>query len=527
MKHLANRLCLLMCLTLAGGLVDDVCAQVAHKQRQRRIIYNDDGDDIMSAETPSKLLQARLQHVVGTQVDSVFYCAGGTTVFGFDSHVAETMDRLIPQDTANPIARQYRDGVCALRETGLDSLGLVTDFCHRNGLEVFFSLRMNDMHDAFYDWAVSQWKRTHKEYLFGEVADWNRYDTANPRAWWSGLDYACPEVREYIFRILEDVCQRYDIDGIELDWFRKPVLFRPTLELRPVEAQHLAMIGNFVRRVRRMTQGVARERGRPLLVACRVPMSIERSQAIGLDVPTWLEEDLVDILVTGGGYAPMAMAPQVREMSNLGHSYGVPVYACISTSGMSGEHSVVEAWRGAAMNVWQAGADGVYTFNFWPRAPEAWDRLGEIGSPETLKGLDKIYGVDYIEPDKFLGCYRPGLVVPGRLPIEMWAGTWAQVHLPVGEEITANAPTGKAALPRLRLRLSGMTPDDVINLRLNGAFLRTTVASLSDDRATIWAEPDPDLVWEGDNLVEMKLIGERSQTEPVILDRLDLIVRYR
>ena len=50
------------------------------------------------------------------------------------------------------------------------------------------------------------------------------------------------------------------------------------------------------------------------------------------------------------------------------------------------------------MNSWYAGADGIYVFNFnppenWEPLPDSMTKLRQLGSPETLKGLDKIYGV--------------------------------------------------------------------------------------------------------------------------------------
>ena len=53
------------------------------------------------------------------------------------------------------------------------------------------------------------------------------------------------------------------------------------------------------------------------------------------------------------------------------------------------------------MNVWHAGADGVYTFNFFPAQRD--ERLSQMGSVETLKGLDKVYSIDYMVVETFEG----------------------------------------------------------------------------------------------------------------------------
>lgn len=59
-------------------------------------------------------------------------------------------------------------------------------------------------------------------------------------------------------------------------------------------------VNSRLRRVRTMTDEVGQKRGRPLLIAVRVPDSAGYAKALGLDVPRWLEEDLIDIMVAGG-----------------------------------------------------------------------------------------------------------------------------------------------------------------------------------------------------------------------------------
>ncbi len=516
-------------------------------QRQRRIIWNNDGADVCEGHTPEKFLAAGFQQVANTQIDSVFYCTGVTTQFSHLTRVGEVTGDFFPEDLSDAYALSRRDGIRGLREAGYDTLQLATEFCHDNDSEIFFSLRMNDIHDSIpkYDWMVSRWKREHPEYCLGEAEDWHRQDYHSPRRWWSALDFEIPEVREYLFRILEDVCQRYDVDGIELDWWRSPLFFRPTLDVHPVGPQHIAIMNDFVRRVRVMTERVAQQRGRPLLVACRVPLSVERSLAIGLDVVTWLRDDLCDMLILGGGYVPLAMAPQVREMVEFGHQFDVPVYACISASLMSGQYASAEAWRGAAMNAWQAGADGIYTFNFFPGQPA--ERLSQqMGSSETLKGLDKIYGIDYMVVDKFEGDLVPGMVAPDRLPITLVAGGTVTAKFPVGEDIVANTPEGRSPHPHLQFHISGLVGGDQISVKLNGEELGTPAPAehLSGQSPVIWGgfpretdpqtavwfalQPDPNLVRVGENLVELRLTSERAPAEgPAVLDHLQLLVRYQ
>jgi len=500
-------------------------------QRQRRIIYNDDGCHVRPYPTAEQFLGLRLKQVADTQVDTVFYCTGGTGMFcGHRPQVGEFFGKYVTDDSPAHF-RTIRDSIRALADLDTDQLALAVDFCHANDMEIFFTLRMNDIHEAFPQWPslLTDFKRDHPEYRFGVPEDFDRYPRSDPRSTcWPALDYSIPQVRQYVLDIFRDVCERYDVDGIELDWWRSPVAFRPTLTLEPVAPEQIAIMSDWMRQVRAMTEQIAAQRGRPLLIAVHLPMSVSRCQKLGFDLGSWLRDDLADLVVIGGGYAPMAIAPQVQQMAEFTHQHDVPLYACISASGMRGGQSSVAAWRGAAMNIWQAGADGVYTFNFFPGQRD--QRLSELGSPDTLKGLDKIYGIDQIVPETFEGDLRPGLVVPDRLPLPLSVDGTVTAKLPVGEYIVANAPPGKTANTRLRLQVSKLAQGDEVSVKLNGQTLGAGVPDepLSAEPSAAWLElqPAPQLVHEGQNLIEIELTTPRAVEEPATLQALYLTVGY-
>ena len=500
-------------------------------QRRRRIMYNDDGCHPRPYKTPEELIALRLKQVAGTQVDTICYCTGGGGLFW--GHLPEVGER-IGEFVTDKDAQYVKDicaGLKALEQMGTDPLKVAVAFGHKHGMEVFWSYRMNNIEDSFAAWSWTRWKREHPEYCIGKPEDWTKYPYTDPRRWWAGVDYAIPEVRAHFLAIFEDVCGRYDVDGVDLDWFRSPRFFRPTIEGKPVEPKHVAMMNDFVRKVRAITERAAAKRGRPFLVSCRVPLSVERCLDIGLDVRTWLAEDLVDILVLGGDLAPMAMAPQLREMAKLAHGYGVHVAANIGGSGMQKAqgYTALEAWWAAAMNAHHAGVDGIYTFNLFPTKPD--ERYRRMGSVETLKGLDKLYAIDPIEPKNLWGFNRAALVVPDRLPIELAPTGSATAKLPVGEDIVANAPEGKTTHARLKLRVQNLAPNEQLIVRLNGHPLGCVPPTTppTAKASTVWFEltVDPKLVRAGDNHIDVRLATTRALTESVPLDRVELAVDYK
>lgn len=498
--------------------------------RKRRIMYNDDGCDTRPYTTPEEFLALRLNQLINTQVDTISYCTGGGGLFwGHIPQAGEALGEFVT-DSDEQYVKDLSAGLHALEKQGTDPLALAVKFGHANGMETFWSCRMNNIEDSFAPWSRSRWKREHPEYLFGVQEDFDKYEMTDPRKWWAALDFAVPEVREHLLNIFQDVFTRYDIDGIEMDWFRHPRFFRETNDDLPATPEHVAMMNDFMRKVRAQADTVGVQRQRPLLVACRVPLSVERSLAIGLDVETWLKEDLVDVLIFGGDLGPMAMAPQLRTMVALAHQYKVPALANICGSGLQPAHTyhTNEAWWGAAMNAWQAGADGIYTFNLFPTEPD--ERLSRLGSPDTLKGLDKIYAIDAIEPRDFWGFDRAALVVPDRLPIALVPNESVTAILPVGEDIAANAPVGRTVDARLRIRVSTATEGDRLHVSLNDADLGNAIpeAPLSATPVPTWFELAPPVkaLRVGDNVLEVRLATPHNDAGSLRMDRLELKVHY-
>lgn len=356
----------------------DVRKEAAH--RKRRIIMNNDGNDARGIregeqKTVENFLERRTSPLVGSQVDSIFYCSG---VFNFYTHKSDETELRGHGD------KEAVDWAWELTNQGTDSLTVITDFGHKNGMEVFWSMRMNDTHDSGDNTLLCKWKQEHPEYLMGKKGD--RFPHGGGR--WSAVNYALPEVREKVFRILQDVATRYDIDGLELDFYRHPVYFKPQMTGEAVTQEHCDMMTNLLRQVREMTLEVAKKRGRPMLISVRVPDSTGFAKGIGLDYERWMKDDLIDI-ITGGGY--FHIEPW-EDLVALGHKYGVPVYACLSGSRVvsasnpeGGRPDMMPLWHGEAALAWQAGVDGIYTFNVFNPRDELFRTLG---SPDTLMRLD-------------------------------------------------------------------------------------------------------------------------------------------
>ena len=525
----------------------------AARWRRRRIIYNNDGDDVIATEkergggdnltvrTARELmddfLDARTRPLVGTQVDSNWYCSCMAGVrFSHRTRLGGFHDEGIPQE----LVERY----------GRDSLQIQTDFCRRNNMEAFWSLRMNDCHDAHpmgtrrWTYGLAPFKRDHPQFLMGEPGDWDKYE-GTEKTKWTCLDFSFPEVREHIFSIIAEVAQRYDVDGMELDFFRHYPYFRPTREMLPVEPRHLDMMTDLVRRVARLAAETGAQRGRPLLLAVRVPFNLADARFIGLDLERWLAEDLVDLLVAGGG-SESYLAESFAPIIELGHRHEVPVFPSLNWGfwnhwayldhsqgrhrtydawvdsmrrpGVSATGTINEwkgtmpAWRAAATNLFNAGADGIYTFNGFFASPEVWR---EIGDPDTLASKDKIFGIENFGGDSSFNQIREVALQPNA-PLH--------AHFQVGENLSA----GTTAELRFRLHLWDLVEKDEIRVKLNDAMLDDLMpdAPLQTTPAGYWlgCRLRPEQVRRGENKVEILL--QRQGETAAALDSIQLSVRY-
>ncbi|HLA83359.1 MAG TPA: hypothetical protein VJL29_01080 [Thermoguttaceae bacterium] len=351
--------------------------------RHRRIIMNNDGNDTLGTLPGEKhvieaFLARRTAELAGSQVDAIFYCDGIFDTYTHRSEESET--RRVASG-----GRKYWAGEL-IEKYGKDPLEIITEWGHARGMEVFWSMRMNDSHDSSPAYAklMPRWKKEHPELMMAPKP--TRFPYGSSR--WSSVDYGKAEVRDKVFRILRDVATRYDVDGLEMDFLRHPMFFKPQLLGEPVTREHRDMMTALVARVRAMADEVGRKRGRPMLLAIRVPDSARYCKAIGLDIEAWLGRNLVDLVVGAG---PIHLEPW-KNLVALGKRYDVPVYAGLSPARLeprSGDRATdLPLWRGEALRAWDAGVDGVSTFNvFDPKNPI----FREIGDPFVLRRLPRRY----------------------------------------------------------------------------------------------------------------------------------------
>ncbi len=509
-------------------------ARRAAVERQRRIIFNNDGDDLLHLAGPAtarKFLSVRTDHAAGTMVDSVFYFSRRPISPLYSGAVR-----------SEPLAGRLRD----LARQGTDDLRLVIEASRKQGMEVFWSNRMNDIHDnAKAESEIAQWKRDHRHFLMGSPGDKERFPPSDPRNTWTFVDYAHPEVRDLVVETFREVLAGYDVDGVDLDFLRHPAFFPETRLFKPVTRPHLEMMTGMVGRIRAEVLAASRRKGRPILMSVRILPTLDQSRHFGFDVEQWARRGYLDLIVVGGGYDPFTMP--AKDMIDRGSRWGVPVYVCLSSSGF--EHAVggqrfystdadqwgrtlpdadeelaLKVWRAAAANAWLAGARGIMTFNLFPRHPgsratrmarRVWK---EIGDPDALAFTDKLYVVENVKSLQ-AGFMMGSVPVGGRLPVQVAPGGAVRRLLPVADDLAASGDRLHSL--EFRLKLAGPRKRDTVTVRLNGERLRLT------GRGPDWMIGPvlPRSMRRGNNQVKVELAA--AAPSALTVAALELEVTYR
>ena len=506
--------------------------------RKQRVIFNGDSAVLMhpGASTVEGFLAPRLEALPGTPVTTISWSILAGDAPSYDSRIqpiygdAQQSDR---PDYMNPYAANLK----TLVEAGTCPLKIVTDFAHEHGMEAFASLRMNDVHDSFVEGHLSRWKLDHREFLVStrglQTAIAEPAFPGSPVAnlYSTALDFTHQVVRDRKFEIIEEVCLRYDLDGVELDFIRHPVLFKSIFEGEAVTPEQVSLMTAFIRRVRQRMDEIGEERGRPLLLAVRTPDDLELSLGIGLDLEAWMREGLVDMLFLGGGYAHFSLP--VAQMAQAAHAYGVPVYPCINNPGQLMDGRGIEMSRALATKWYAAGADGIYFWNLtapWEqiRDEAQWRALRKrvyacldgIDDPKALEGKEKIYSAaeEVWFPYAFISSR-------GDLPVSLEPGGQARVPIVIGDDVPRLVEEGRLESAELTLELQGVLPEPeqlIVSLngqaQAGGRLLQPEAETESSRVAYVLAAGT---LRQGENLVEAGL-SESSPGQDLTLHKAQL-----
>lgn len=457
---------LLLSLTVLAQL-NGAVATDAHQRavnRKRRVVVQLDAADHRRVHaTPQEWLRYMFAYAdqPGSQIDSIFWD------IGLDTDSAVYPSKLLP-----PTPDRW---IRAWQQQGFEWVGALVDESHKRHIEAIWNHRFSEV-DLTPEGKLEM-KQLHP--LKAEHPDWLIRSW-----WWQGLwNVAAPGVRQMKVKLLRELVENYELDGIQIDFARHVPALPPGRQWEYRDAPT-----EFLRMLRAMLSEVEKTRGRPMLLSVKVPRNVDGAHADGFDIETWAKERLVDLLTLGS----RSMDVDVDGYRRATAGSGIKLMPCFddhhATDGY--RYGSIEFLRGVFSSWWQQGADSVATFN-WGVAPPEWEaRVGdgtmpathgraylEIGSPDTMRGRNKFFVVErrggYPWAEGFFN-RNDTAPLPHVLADD---GRISSFTLRVADDLHA-FPSAAASL---RLVLFRAEPEDRLRIKLNGHVL---------------PEPRPDPDWK-------------------------------
>lgn len=483
-------------------------------ERPRLAIADDDGLDAINfpqnlAATRENFWKQRLDKVKGSRLDTLCY-----TPFTNSTWVT-TRSRIADIYTGRPHYADKRNRVADFHAQGTDPLEMASEFCRKNGMEIFVSLRVNDVHDAWMPRLRSPYKQAHPELLLRA--------TGKPRVNGEGVafDFTHAENRERIVSLLEEMMERYDVDGIVLDFMRFPIFFPSTYEGNSATDDERTLMTGMIRKIRQTADRIGRRRGRYFLFGVRVFESPEACRAIGLDIETWLRQQLVDLVFAGSDWERFS---PVSAMIALGKRYGAKVYASVDVSWLKARPPFQRGFlsalgQGAA--AFAAGADGIYYFNYFCTR-SGLKQLAEFPRrPEEFAGKNKDYFLQYNHMGTLSIRNIRSLQRTPRFPLFLAETQSIRFPMEIGENF--HSPEVLAQRPSIQLNVRLCHRGNArLGCRINGS----AVGERSSNDGVCSFQVSPQLIRAGINEVELFWPENDSGRRHRTILRGDAVMKY-
>jgi hypothetical protein len=309
----------------------------------------------------------------------------------------------------------YRNGIgncLAVFQEGVDYPTRMVERCRHDGISPWITLRMNDCHNnniPDHPFHGTFWRKNPQFY---------RQNC--PGYFATCLDYAHPEVRDFYMALVGESLERFDMDGLELDFMRECYLFSAGKE-----AEGAPILTDWIRQVHKRVDEAAARRGHPIRLGVRVPSRPEVALAMGLEAIKWAKEGLIDVLVVTPRWATTEFDMPLDEWRPLLGDAPVTLAGGLEIlyrpwPGAAAAPVSPEMATGGATAVLSRGADSVYLFNYFQNSHPGWspaiyrDTLKAMTSLDTLLKKPRTIGINYRDITAPGESYSPPLPAQGK-----------------------------------------------------------------------------------------------------------------
>jgi len=483
-----------------------------------RTLYSNDTTNITSCVSPFHAARQPLrQEMIEATVDEVTGLV--------DAHLLQPGLGMVPMWPSKviPLQEHYAwikerygqkpDSFGQFVLNGGDVVKVFIDRCRQGGQAAFISFRVNDAHHKEFSdpkpgdkpgssigMSVTRHYVEHPEY---------RIKPGSLRGTDLVQNWAVAEVREQKLVLIRELCENYDIDGLELDFLRFYSYFREETALE----QRRAIMTTFIRQVREILDKTTRE-GRPRWLCARVPCHLTALDVLGLDLQALVGAGL-DMVNASDHY----FTTQQHDLAAIRkQTTGAALYFELCHTIWKGDkvqagydvfpfrRATREHLHTSAHLAYSRGADGISLFNFaYYRQHGQGDGRGVFGEPpfEALKALSDPKTLAQQPQHWFIafGWRAPGMKPPP-VPRKIEAGKPAKFNF----DLAAPAGGWKQDA-RVRIQVDKPPGDGEWTAMFNGETISAT-----DDVSEPFPVPYPSMLAKPEELrawtVPAKLLRE-------------------
>ena len=249
-----------------------------------------------------------------------------------------------------------------LDELGVDLMGLWLRHTKEMGIHPWITIRMNDAH--FHGGETA--------FLRGDL-----YYEAMEKGWFIGpekygsyfgtcFNYAVPEIRRRMLDYIREQLDRYDVDGLELDFQREMMCFDV---LNQPDCCNI--MNGFISNVRTILRDAEEKWGHPISLMIRLARDPDQCKAMGFDALYWAEHGLVDAVVPAPRWGTTDSDMPIARWVELMEPYGVKVYAGLEINVLRADgisRTTLEISKAHTVQYSDQGSDKIYLHNFFSEA---------------------------------------------------------------------------------------------------------------------------------------------------------------
>ena len=237
-----------------------------------------------------------------------------------------------------------------------DPFDVLIDETRKCGMKGWLSIRMNDHH---YQKEQTAWIHG-SMYYEGKEKGWFIGEDTGKELFTECYDFSVDEFRERMYNYVCEVLDRYDMDGLELDFMREIYCFN---YLKDPECYKI--MTEFMQKVRAYLRKKEEERGHKINLLIRLNRDPVESKLYGFDAEEYIKQDLVDIIVPTSRWFSTDTDMPIDKWKELAKGTNVQIVAGLESFLFHPVLVKEETAKGLTAQYMDAGSDGMYLYNFF------------------------------------------------------------------------------------------------------------------------------------------------------------------